>query len=75
MLKPNRSDSLNRRSWESSKLFSQLEEEENPDAEQISKEDTLSVKSSNSPLTLKKEERDGMFSKLRNFRRGIVIIF
>lgn len=71
MLKtPNRNDSLNRRSWESSKLSSQLEEEEALDAEDTSKDDNVSVNSNKSPGTVKKEERESMFFKLKNFRKG-----
>lgn len=68
-LRPGSNESLNRRSWDSSKLASQIVEE-NEVGENLTKcDDNISVKST--PEVAKKEEKDGMFSKLRsNFRKG-----
>lgn len=67
-LRPGSNESLNRRSWDSSKLASQIVEE-NEVTENLAKcDDNISVKST--PEVAKKEEKDGMFSKLRNnFRK------
>ncbi|KAL3289883.1 hypothetical protein HHI36_023273 [Cryptolaemus montrouzieri] len=66
LLKPNSSDSLNRRSWESSKLDTQIEEEPVETVHNNSKDSTLSK-------TLDKEEKPkeehGMFSKLMHLRK------
>ncbi|GLV42957.1 Rab11 interacting protein [Carabus blaptoides fortunei] len=70
----NASDTLNRRSWEASKLSSQIEEEEPTEKSQ---DDTLQVESpksdvkSKSPAVNKKydEKEGGMFSKLKYFRK------
>lgn len=68
-LKPSWNENSNRRSWESSKLSSALEEEENQESEkQASKEETVSLSSNKSPEFTKKEEKEGMFSKY--FRKG-----
>lgn len=69
-LKPSWNDNSNRRSWESSKLSSALEEEENQESEkQTSKEDSVSVSSNKSPELNKKEEKEGVFSKY--FKKGM----
>lgn len=70
VLKPARGDTLNRRSWESSKLSSQVEEEETAEAEQAKLEETASISSSKSLDQPKKEDKESMFSKLKNFRKG-----
>lgn len=68
-LKPSWNENSNRRSWESSKLSSALEEEESQESEkQASKEDAVSVSSNKSPEFTKKEEKEGMFSKY--FKKG-----
>ncbi|RZC39933.1 rab11 family-interacting protein 1 [Asbolus verrucosus] len=68
LLKPNSSESLNRRSWDSSKLESQIEEEP-IESSGVPKDDINSVNSNKSPETIKKEEKEGMFSKLKHFRK------
>ncbi|XP_044256203.1 rab11 family-interacting protein 2 isoform X3 [Tribolium madens] len=67
LLKPASSESLNRRSWDSSKLESQIEEE--PPEMTVTKDD-ISVNPTKTPEVVKKEERDGMLAKLKNFRKG-----
>lgn len=70
-MRPGSSESLNRRSWDSSKLASQIEEEPNEFLDvPISKLDTLSLKSNLPPASPKKEEKEGMFSKFKHFRKG-----
>ncbi|XP_044256202.1 rab11 family-interacting protein 2 isoform X2 [Tribolium madens] len=66
LLKPASSESLNRRSWDSSKLESQIEEE--PPEMTVTKDD-ISVNPTKTPEVVKKEERDGMLAKLKNFRK------
>lgn len=61
---------MNRRSWDSSKLESQIEEEP-LETLTVSKDD-INVKPSKTPEILKREEKDGMLSKLKNFRKGTV---
>ncbi|KAJ3639274.1 hypothetical protein Zmor_002639 [Zophobas morio] len=67
-LKPSSSESLNRRSWDSSKLESQIDEE--PSEVTVIKDD-INVKLTKSPEIVKKEEKekDGMFSKLKHFKK------
>lgn len=68
-LKPSRNDNSNRRSWESSKLSSALEEEEIQENEnQTNKENSVSVLPNKSPESVKKDEVEGMFSKY--FKKG-----
>lgn len=69
-LKPNRNDTLNRRSWDSPKLSSQLEEEEATDSAQDEKAETVSLKSNKSPIVTKKDDKETMFSRLKNLRKG-----
>lgn len=69
-LKPSWNDNPNRRSWESSKLSSALEEEENQEGE--TKEDAVSVASNKSPELTKKEDKEGMFSKY--FKKGLCVL-
>ncbi|XP_008193422.1 rab11 family-interacting protein 1 isoform X2 [Tribolium castaneum] len=66
LLKPASSESLNRRSWDSSKLDTQIEEE--PPETTVTKDD-ISVTPTKTPEVVKKEERDGMLAKLKNFRK------
>ncbi|XP_018578954.1 rab11 family-interacting protein 2 isoform X2 [Anoplophora glabripennis] len=69
-LRPGSSESLNRRSWDSSKLASQIEEEPSEFLDvPISKQDTLSLKANLPPASPKKEEKEGMFSKFKHFRK------
>ncbi|XP_066158486.1 rab11 family-interacting protein 2 [Euwallacea fornicatus] len=66
-LRPGSSESLNRRSWDSSKLASQILEETEVTENSSKNEDNISVKST---PEIKREEKDGMFSKLKNnFRK------
>ncbi|XP_050314188.1 rab11 family-interacting protein 2 [Anthonomus grandis grandis] len=66
VLKPGSSDSLNRRSWDSSKLASQIVEESESFDNLSKNDDNISIKST--PEITK--EKDGMFSKLKNnFRK------
>lgn len=68
-LRPGSSESLNRRSWDSSKLASQIVEESETFDSPSKNEDNISIKST--PEITKKEEKDSMFSKLKNnFRKG-----
>nr|XP_023017515.1 rab11 family-interacting protein 1 isoform X2 [Leptinotarsa decemlineata] len=71
-LKPGSSESLNRRSWDSSKLAYQIEEEPNDllEVPNNSKFETISLKSNRSPETPRKEMKEGMFSKFKHFRKG-----
>lgn len=70
ILRPGSTESLNRRSWDSSKLASQIEEEPTDLLEvPVSKLDTISLKSNRSPDTPRKELKEGMFSKFKNFRK------
>lgn len=71
----NPSENLNRRSWESSKLSSQIEEEETSDPIPNSSatiEPPKTETKSRSPLVIKKdtEKESGMFTKLKYFRKG-----
>ncbi|KAK9889115.1 hypothetical protein WA026_004386 [Henosepilachna vigintioctopunctata] len=66
MLKPNSSESLNRRSWESSKLDTQIEEE--PLELNFSKEVVTKT-----PEKEEKPKEEGMLSKLMNLRRGSIL--
>ncbi|CAG9760522.1 unnamed protein product [Ceutorhynchus assimilis] len=67
-LRPSSSESLNRRSWDSSKLVSQIVEESESLASPSTNEDNISIKST--PDTTKRDDKDGMFSKLKNnFRK------
>jgi len=67
-LRPGSSESLNRRSWDSSKLASQIVEESELLDVPSRNEDNISIKSTPEPT--KREEKDGMFSKLKNnFRK------
>lgn len=68
MLKPN-SDTLNRRSWESPQLSSRIEEEIIEPQELELEESNNSVKSQESSVKIEKES---MFSKLKNFRKGLI---
>lgn len=68
-LRPGSSESLNRRSWDSSKLASQIVEESELFDTSSKNDDNISIKST--PEATKKEEKDGMFTKLKNnFRKG-----
>jgi Rab11 family-interacting protein 1/2/5 len=67
LLKPNSSESLNRRSWDSSKLESQIEEEP-AETVAITKDD-ISINNKTPETPKKKEEKDGMLSKLKHFRK------
>ncbi|CAH0562079.1 unnamed protein product [Brassicogethes aeneus] len=70
LLKPGSSESLNRRSWDSSKLSStQIEEEDPAEVEVEAKEDNISIKST-PEVGAKKDEKEGIFSKFINFRKG-----
>lgn len=70
------SDTINRRSWDSSKLESQIEEEPpevfvTPPEEDYSKVNNTTVtKVSKSPDLGKKEDKDRMFSKFKVFKKG-----
>lgn len=69
LLKPNSSESLNRRSWEASKLDTQIEEEPleiNYNVKEVIKSSEEEEKP--------KEEQLGMFSKLMNMRKGVVYV-
>ncbi|ERL94642.1 hypothetical protein D910_11917 [Dendroctonus ponderosae] len=67
-LRPGSSESLNRRSWDSSKLASQIVEESEMFDTLSKNDDNISIKST--PEVTKKEEKDGMFTKLKNnFRK------
>lgn len=67
-LRPGSSESLNRRSWDSSKLASQIVEESEFLEVPSKNEDNISIKSTPEPS--KKDEKDGMFTKLKNnFRK------
>ncbi|CAH1153387.1 unnamed protein product [Phaedon cochleariae] len=69
-LRPGSSESLNRRSWDSSKLASQIEEEPTDLLEVPTiKLDTQSLKSNKSPEPPRKDMKEGMFSKFKNFRK------
>ncbi|KAJ8981466.1 hypothetical protein NQ317_006992 [Molorchus minor] len=69
-LRPGSSESLNRRSWDSSKLASQIEEEPTDILEvHGSSNDNISTKLNKTPETPKKEEKEGMFSKFKHFRK------
>ncbi|KAJ8923693.1 hypothetical protein NQ315_010274 [Exocentrus adspersus] len=69
-LRPGSSESLNRRSWDSSKLASQIEEEPSEFLDvPISKQDTISLKANLKPASPKKEEKESMFSKFKHFRK------
>ncbi|XP_072402862.1 uncharacterized protein Rip11 isoform X2 [Diabrotica undecimpunctata] len=70
VLRPGSSESLNRRSWDSSKLASQIEEEP-AELLDIPKKnfETISLRSTKSPETPRKEAKEGMFSKFKNFRK------
>lgn len=71
LLKPGSSESLNRRSWDSSKLSSQIEEEDPADLLEVSNaEDSISAKVNKTPEPVKKDEKEGMFSKFKHFRKG-----
>lgn len=72
LLKPNSSESLNRRSWESPKLSARIEEEEIiPESQpEVIKEDDVSLHSNKSPQPVKKEEKESMLSKLKKIRKG-----
>ncbi|XP_019869445.1 rab11 family-interacting protein 2 isoform X3 [Aethina tumida] len=70
LLKPGSSESLNRRSWDSSKLSSQIEEEDPADLLEVSNaEDSISAKVNKTPEPVKKDEKEGMFSKFKHFRK------
>ncbi|KAG5893195.1 hypothetical protein JTB14_016471 [Gonioctena quinquepunctata] len=71
-LRPGSSESLNRRSWDSSKLASQIEEEPTDFLEVPSnnKLETISLRSNKSPESPRKDMKEGMFSKFKNFRKG-----
>lgn len=71
LLKPNSTESLNRRSWDSSKLETQIEEEPVEFHLEVSKSD---VKLNKTPEPIKKDTRDGMLSKFRNFKKGRLFI-
>lgn len=63
-LRPGSNESLNRRSWDSSKLASQIVEETEYLDVPSRNEDAISIKSTPEPS--KKEEKDGMYQKLKN---------
>ncbi|XP_057670373.1 rab11 family-interacting protein 1 [Diorhabda carinulata] len=69
-MRPGSSESLNRRSWDSSKLASQIEEEPSELLEVPHyKLETISLRSNKSPEALRKDVKEGMFSKFKNFRK------
>lgn len=77
-LKPGSSESLNRKSWDSTKLASQIEEEEPLDSfepQKLSEDNNNSVKTKISPEINKKLEKESMFSKLKNFRKGKFLFY
>lgn len=76
LLKPNSSESLNRRSWDSSKLKTQIEEESTESLE-IPKDDVnnIVIKINKSPMFNRKEEKDGMFSKFKQLRKGTMFYY
>lgn len=69
-------ETINRRSWDSTKLESQIEEEPpevviTPAKEEYSKSNNTTVtKVSKSPDLGKKEDKDRMFSKFKVFKKG-----
>ncbi|XP_060516245.1 rab11 family-interacting protein 5 isoform X2 [Cylas formicarius] len=77
-LKPGSSESLNRRSWDSSKLASQIVEESNESLEGLTIKEPptqpikATIQANKMPEPSKKEEKekDGMLAKLKNFRKG-----
>lgn len=72
---------MNRRSWEASKLSSQIEEEEpteksQDDTLQVDQSPKLDVKSKSPAVNKKYDEKEGgMFSKLKYFRKGNAVPF
>ncbi|XP_076260978.1 rab11 interacting protein isoform X1 [Rhynchophorus ferrugineus] len=63
-LRPGSNESLNRRSWDSSKLASQIVEEAEYTETPSKNEDNISIRSTPEPS--KREEKDGIYHKLKN---------
>ncbi|KAB0801090.1 hypothetical protein PPYR_05444 [Photinus pyralis] len=69
LLKPNSTESLNKKPWESPKLEAQIEEDEVIEFRvPVTKEDD-SFNYANSPVLPKKEEKESMLSKLKKIRK------
>lgn len=70
-LKPNSSESLNKKPWESPKLEAQIEENETKDIRSKStKEEIDNSLHTISPILPKKEEKESMLSKFKKIRKG-----
>ncbi|KAF5308950.1 hypothetical protein FQR65_LT00032 [Abscondita terminalis] len=71
LLKPNSSESLNKKPWESPKLEAQIEEDEAKESQIKSAKPVLeSPTLTNSPILRKKEEKESMLSKFKKIRKG-----
>ena len=69
LLKPNSSESLNKKPWESPKLEAQIEEDEVIEFHAKVTKDDDSSNYTNSPTLPKKEEKESMLSKLKKIRK------